>query len=86
MSISDGFDPNFFRRQMEKTQFMKEELDGEVFIFCQCWDSSFIAHMIKVLFPNWTLNQRVNNYVSRQGKGKNKRHESTNSILENYSF
>ena len=32
MSISDGLDPYFFRRKMEKTRSMKEEMDGEVFI------------------------------------------------------
>ena len=32
MSISDGLDPYFFRRKMEKTGSMKNEMDGEVFI------------------------------------------------------
>ena len=31
MSISDGLDMYFFRRKMEKTRSMKEEMDGEVF-------------------------------------------------------
>ena len=32
MSISDGLEPYFFRRQMGKTRSMKEEMGGEVFI------------------------------------------------------
>ena len=32
MSLSDGSDPYFFFRNMEKTRFVKEEMDGEVFI------------------------------------------------------
>ena len=31
MSTSDGLDPYFFRRKIEKTRCMEEELDGEVF-------------------------------------------------------
>ena len=32
MTISDGLDPYLFRRRMEKTRSVKEEMDGEVFI------------------------------------------------------
>ena len=31
MFISDGSDPYFFRRKMEKTRWLKEEMDGEKF-------------------------------------------------------
>ena len=31
MSTSDGLDPYFFRRKMENTRSMKEEIDGVVF-------------------------------------------------------
>ena len=31
-SISDGSDPYFFRRKMEKTRSLKEEMNGEMFI------------------------------------------------------
>ena len=37
----------------------------------------FDVLICKVLFPNCTLTWRVNNYVSRQGKGMNRRKEST---------
>ena len=33
MSFSDGLDPYFFRRKMERTRSMKEEMDEDVFIF-----------------------------------------------------
>ena len=32
MSISNGSDPYFFRRKMEKTRPVKDEMDGRVFI------------------------------------------------------
>ena len=32
ISISNGSDPYFFRREMEKTRSVKEEMDREVFI------------------------------------------------------
>ena len=35
----------------------------------------FIANMMKVIFPICTLTWRVNNYVSRQGKGIYRRNE-----------
>ena len=41
----------------------------------------FIDNMIKVLFSICTLNWPVNNYVSRQGKGINRRNESTIIII-----
>ena len=56
-------------------------MDGEVFISRQSWHFSFIDNMIKVLFPFCTLNWRVHSYVSRQGKGMNRRNESTTIII-----
>ena len=55
MPISDGLGPYFFRRKMEKTRFMREEMDKKVFISRQSRPFSFIDNMIKVLFPIWTL-------------------------------
>ena len=60
---------------------MKEGRDGELFISRQSWHFSFKHNMIKVIFPFLTLNWRVNNYVSRQGKGINRRNESTIIII-----
>ena len=81
ISISNELHPYFFRQKMEKTRSMKEEMDGEVFISHQSWHFSFLDNMIKVLFPIRTLNWRVNNYVSCQGKGINRRNESTINII-----
>ena len=80
MSIFDELDPYFFRRKMENTRSMKEEMDGEVFFASQSWHFSFTDNIIKVLLPNCTLNWQVNNHVSRQGKGKNRKKESFNII------
>ena len=41
MSISDGLDPYFFRRKMEKTQSVREEMDGKVFVSRQSRHLSF---------------------------------------------
>ena len=66
---------------MEKTQPMKEEMDREVLISRQSRHFSLIDIVIKVFFPICTLNWRVNNYVSRQGKDINRRNEGTNMIM-----
>ena len=81
MSISGGLEPYFIRGKMEKTRSMKEEMNGEVIISRQSWLFSFIDNMIKIFSPICTLNWRVNNYVSRQGRGIDKRNESTNSNI-----
>ena len=56
MSISDGLDPYFFRRKMEKHAVYEGKMDGEVFSSRQSRHFSFIDNMIKVLFPICTLN------------------------------
>ena len=79
MSLLDGPDPYFYCRMMEKTPSVKEEMDGMAFISRQSRHICFVIIMIKVLFPTLsicTLTWRVNNYVSRQGKGINRRNES----------
>ena len=77
MFISDGLDPFFSRRKMEKRRSMKEENDGEVFASSQSGHFCFIDIRIKVLFAIFALNRRVNSFVSRQRKGINRRNEST---------
>ena len=42
MYNSDGMEPYFFRRKMERTRSMKEEMDGEVFISRQSWHFSLL--------------------------------------------
>ena len=78
MSSSDWLRPYIFRRKMEKTRPMREEMDGKVFISRQSWHFLFIVKIIKALFPICTLIWRVDNYVSRQGRALNRRNESTN--------
>ena len=63
---------------MENARFMKEEMDGEVFVSTRVGIFSFLDNMLKALFSICTLNWRVVGYVSRQRKGVNTRNESTN--------
>ena len=77
MSDSAGSDPYFFPLKDGKTRSLKEEMDGEVLFSRQSRHFSFTDKMVKVLFSISTLSWRVNNYVSRQGKGSNRRNEST---------
>ena len=77
ISISDCSDPYIFRRNMEKTRSVKEEVEGKLFISRQSRHISFVFIMSKVLVPTLYFTWRVNNYVSRQGKGINKTNEST---------
>ena len=80
-SISDGLDPYCFRQKMEKMRSMKKEMDRGVFLSHQSRPFSIIDNMITVLFSICTLIWRVNNYVSRQGKGINRRNESTRIFI-----
>ena len=84
MSTSDGLAPYLFCRKMEKTRSVREDMNGKVYISRQS-RHSFVNNMIKLLFPICTLTWPVNNYVSRQGKGINRRKEST-IIIINYDF
>ena len=81
MFISDLLEWYFFHGKMEKTRTIKEELDGEVFIYRQSRHFSFIDVMIRVLFPICVLKWRVNTYISRQGKGINRKNESNTFII-----
>ena len=60
---------------------LAQEMDGEEFISLQCRHFSFTDKMVKVLFSISTLSWRVNNYVSRQGKGSNRRKDNTIVII-----
>ena len=55
ISISDWSDPYIFRRKMEKTRSVKEEMEGNVFISRQSRHIFFEIIMIKVLFPTLYL-------------------------------
>ena len=71
---------------MEKTQSMNEEMDGEVFYYHQSRHFPFTDNMNKVLFPIFTSIWRLSNYVSRQGKGINRRNESIFIIIRVVAF
>ena len=86
ITISDWSDPHNFRRKMEKTRSVKEEMEGKMFISRQSRHISFVIIMIKVLFPTFTSTWRVNNSVSRQGKGINRRNESTRGEIPNITL
>ena len=73
--------PVIFPSKMENSRPLKEETDGKVFTSRQSRHFCFVINMIKVFFPICTLTLLVNNFVSRQGKGINRRNESTNIIL-----
>ena len=55
ISISDWSDPYIFRRKMEKTRSVKEEMNEEVFISRPSRQISFVLIMIKILFPTLCL-------------------------------
>ena len=55
ISNFDWSDPYIFRRKMEKTRSVKEEMEGKLFISRQSWHISFVNIMIKVLFPTLYL-------------------------------
>ena len=48
-----------------------------LFISRQSRHSDFDVSILQVFFPICTLTWRVNNYVSRQGEGINRRNESS---------
>ena len=52
-------------------------MEGKVFFSRQSRHFPFVGNMIKVLSSICTLTWRENNYLSRQGKGLNRRNEST---------
>ena len=51
ISISDWSDPYIFRRKIEKTLSVKEEMEGKLFISRQSRHIFFVIIMTKVLFP-----------------------------------
>ena len=55
ISFSDWSDPYNFRRKMDKTRSVKEELERKLFISRQSRHISFVNIMIKVLFPTLYL-------------------------------
>ena len=55
ISISDWSDRYIFRRKMETTRSVKEEMEGKLFISRQSPHISFVNIMVKVIFPTLYL-------------------------------
>ena len=77
MYTFDGLDPYIFRSKMEKARYMREGMGERCFFPVKVCIFSFDDVMIKAPFTICTLTCRVNNYVSRQEKCRNRRNEST---------
>ena len=77
MSISNGLDPYIFLFNGGKDAVYGRRNGRRGVYFPPELAFSSIDNMIKVLIRICILNWRVNNYVSRQGKGINRRNEST---------
>ena len=86
MFVSDEVVPYIFSWKMEKTRSMREEVEVQVFTYRQSRHFSCVNIMIKVLFPTCTLTWRFNFYVSRQGKSRKRRNESTLILLLSLLF
>ena len=71
------FTPAHFLSKMEKMQFMREQMKGNVFFSRHSRQFFFVSFMMKIFFPLCNLTWHVNTYVSRQRKGINSRNEST---------
>ena len=63
------------------TGSLKQEMDIQLFIPHQSQHFSSVDNLIKLLFHFCTLNWRVNIYFSCQGKGIDRRDESTTIII-----
>ena len=72
ISISDWSDPYFFHRKMEKTRFVKEEMEGKLFN--------------KVLFPTLYLYLACKHFYFPPRKRYNWRNESTKAEIHNITL
>ena len=78
MPISDSVGPSIFCRKMEKARPMREQIIGNVVFFSrQSRNFDFDVVVCKTLLLIFTLTWCINNYVFRQGKGLNRKNEST---------
>ena len=55
-----------------------------LFISRQKWHSEFEVLVMQVFFPICTSTWCVNNYICRQGKGIDRRNESTRTVAAYY--
>ena len=61
---------------------MGEKMNDKVFFPAKGGIFCLINNIIEVLFPTCTLTWRMNNYVSHQVRGVNKKNEITNIIIK----
>ena len=76
MSLSDGLYPLFSVKWWKKRGLWRKKWNKRCL-----FPARVIDNVIKVLFPVFALNWRVNNYVSRLGKSKSRRSETTIIIM-----
>ena len=87
MSISNGSDPYFFCRKMEKSRSVREEMDGKVFISRQSRHLfPLINIMIQVLFPYLYLDLACKQLCFPPRKGIKRRSKSTIIYYINYNL
>ena len=77
ISISDWSDPYILRRKMQKTQSVKEKIDGKMFISARV--GILLLHLLRLKYFSLlcTVTWRVNSFVFHQGNGLKKRNESS---------
>ena len=63
ISVSDALGPSIFRRKMERTRPMRQEMDARVFFPARVGISAFAVYVVRVLFPICTLTRRADIYV-----------------------
>ena len=81
MFISEGLDPYFIRPKMEKTPYMREKIDGEVFISRQIRHFSLYKYYDKSTFPSLYLSLACKQLCFPPRKGLNRRKERTMILI-----
>ena len=81
MSISDGSEPYFFCRKMEKTRSVKEEMDGKVFISRQSRHFWLWCDDLWSTFPYLFLDLAGKQLCFPPRKGINRRNKKTVIII-----
>ena len=71
---------------MDLKKSLKEEMDEELFTSRQICILLLYIILLKYFSPTSTLNWRLNSFVSRQGKGINKKNENSIIIIQDVAF
>ena len=86
MSISDRLDLYFFRRKMEKTRYVKERMDGNVFISRQSRHFSLYKQYNWSTFPSLYLDLACKQIYFPPREVKNRRNKRTITIIWMVTF